>query len=372
MNIFFFDAIPLEKRYEEWKNHGFPGHLLYGLTHFERYGIHCLFKSIPFDPYKYRLRLTVYTFMRYIRIQRKIDAIYGVTFRGLEIIVFLRAMKIIRKPVVVWHHAAVAIPKNPIRKAVSTFFYQGFDKLLFFSEKLRTDSLNTGKINKKKTAVIHWGADLDFYDLLIKNRKTNDFFVSTGKENRDFPTLINAYRKLPYKCCIYTSKKLGDNDYEKILRETDISTVSNVEIHFVDSSVKEMAEIVNNSRGVVICCLDYPYTIGLTTLVEALALGLPVITTDNPTYPFDVEYENVGIKTPYGDVDAWVEAIRMLHENPEKTRQLGKNGRKLAEEKYNLEIFAKEIAVELLSLHSSSSPCPLQRGIGEEYKIIIK
>ena len=351
MNIFFYDVIPVEKLYREWGHNNFPGHLLYGLTHLGKYGIHCILKNIPFNPYKYRLRLSLYILIRYFGIRKKVDAIYGVTFRGLEIIIFLHALGLIRKPIVVWHHSAVIIPENPIRKKISNVFYKGFDKLLFFSEKLRTDSLKTGKINKNKTVVIHWGPDLNFYDLLIKDRKTKDFFASTGRDNRDFPTLIKAFNNLPYKCHIYTSKIIGDKNYVKILEEENIVYTPNVNIHYSNSSIKEMAEIVNDSCGVVICCLDYPYTIGLTTLVEALAFGLPVITTDNPNYPIDVETENVGLKVPYGDVDAWINAIKMLHENHEKSQLFGKNGRLLVEEKYNLEIFSKEIAFELLSFH---------------------
>jgi glycosyltransferase involved in cell wall biosynthesis len=314
-----------------------------------KYGINCVFKNIPFNPYKYRLRLSIYNLIRYISIRKKIDAIYGVTFKGIEFIIFLHALGVIRKPVIVWHHTAVVIPRNPIRKKVSNFFYKGFDKLFFFSEKLRTDSLKTGKVNKNQTTVIHWGADLNFYDSLLKDRKTEDSFVSTGRENRDFPTLIKAFDRLPYKCDIYTSRHIGNNNYKKILEKAGILNIPNVRVHFVNSSAKRMAEIVNNAYGVVICCLDYPYTVGLTTLVEALALGLPVITTDNPAYPIDVEKENVGIKAPYGDIDAWVHAIKTLQESPEKRRLFGENGRTLAEKRYNLEIYAREIASELLS-----------------------
>ena len=44
-------------------------------------------------------------------------------------------------------------------------------------------------------------------------------------------------------------------------------------------------------KAIVISTYDLPYTVGLTTLVEAMALGLPVITTDNMNYPIDVEVE---------------------------------------------------------------------------------
>ena len=88
---------------------------------------------------------------------------------------------------------------------------------------------------------------------------------------------------------------------------------------------------------------------GLTTLVEALALGTPVITTRNATFPYDVDKEGVGISVPYYDVDAWEHALRYLLEHPEETKKMGRNARALAERKFNLENTSKTIADALLS-----------------------
>ena len=58
----------------------------------------------------------------------------------------------------------------------------------------------------------------------------------------------------------------------------------NIHFHIVDSTHLEMAEKTNNAFVVLICCLNFPYTVGLTSLVEALAFGLPILSTDNPTF----------------------------------------------------------------------------------------
>ena len=99
---------------------------------------------------------------------------------------------------------------------------------------------------------------------------------------------------------------------------------------------------------VVICCLNYPYTIGLTTLVEAWALGKAVIVTDNPTFPIDVEKEGVGIKVPYGDVNSWIKAIDYLAKNPEVVIKMGKRGKELAQNFYNLNKLTEDVTETLL------------------------
>ena len=70
-----------------------------------------------------------------------------------------------------------------------------------------------------------------------------------------------------------------------------------------------LATEVCRSRFVVICCQDFPYTVGLTTLVEAFALGLPVVCTRNPKFEMDIEKEGVGIYVDYNDVEGWKQAI---------------------------------------------------------------
>ena len=61
--------------------------------------------------------------------------------------------------------------------------------MFFFSKALIDDSLKTGKVKEKDMYLIHWGADLDFYDRMRNEAKDKEF-ISTGKENRDLATLL--------------------------------------------------------------------------------------------------------------------------------------------------------------------------------------
>lgn len=85
------------------------------------------------------------------------------------------------------------------------------------------------------------------------------------------------------------------------------------------------------------------------TLVEALALGIPVICSRNPNFEIDIDKEKIGITVEYEDVEGWVKAIQFMIEHPEEAKQMGKNARKLAEKHFNLERFSSEIAETLLS-----------------------
>ncbi|GHT41544.1 hypothetical protein AGMMS49965_11510 [Bacteroidia bacterium] len=350
MKVYFYHHVSIKECYEDWKKAQYPGHLLYGMTHLPQCGVDVIYHTIPFNPYIKRLRLCLYNLKKILLCKESFDAIYAVSHYGLEFIILLRAIGLFKKPIVIWHHTAIIVPKNRIKRVFSKLFYKGIDTAFFFSQPLLEQSIATGKIQKKNAFVVPWGADLAFYDALIQTRNPTKRYISTGRERRDFVTLIRAFNQTTEDCEIYTTPNGGyaDCDYQTFLAQETINP--NVQVFFVGAKHLEMAKIVNDAFVVVNSCLNYPYTIGLTSVVEAMALGLPLITTDNPTYPIDVEKENMGLKVPYGDVDAWVKAIQYLSTHPEKAKEMGDNARSLAEKQYNLDRCTKEIASVLLSV----------------------
>ena len=106
----------------------------------------------------------------------------------------------------------------------------------------------------------------------------------------------------------------------------------------------EIAREVAKADCVVICCHRTRYTAGLTTVVEALALGLPIICSRNPQIPVDFDRLGCGISVEYGDVEGWQRAVEYIASHPEEARKMGCRGRELAERMFNDERCAKEVA----------------------------
>ena len=129
-----------------------------------------------------------------------------------------------------------------------------------------------------------------------------------------------------------------------------------VQVHYTDGVIPYLlAQKVARKSCVVICCMDFPYTVGLTTLVEAFALGIPVICSRNPNFEMDIDKEEIGITVAYNDVEGWINAIHRIADHPEEAQKMGANARKLAEKRFNLEIFSHEIAESLLEISKMSS-----------------
>ena len=78
------------------------------------------------------------------------------------------------------------------------------------------------------------------------------------------------------------------------------------------------------------------------SIVEAMYSKLPVITTPEMQITSDITREYTGFVVP-GEKDLWVEAIVQLLNSAELREQMGENGKRLVERKFNWDIIAREL-----------------------------
>lgn len=357
MKIFFYHTEDIQYIFNGWEKGSFPGHLLYGATHFKDHGIEMVARV--HHAHNSRLGLMIDTARQILFCKEKFSAIFATHYRGLEIVVMLRALGLYRRKIVVWHHQPIITPRQRWREWLGRVFYRGFDHLIFFSRRLYDESLLSRKARPERMHVCHWGPDIDFYDRVIKDveqeRGTTSpaqqprNFISTGRERRDMRTLVEAFGRTGYPLDIYLNKLNCGIDYEQMFREMHVAP--NIRIHFTEGHLlhHKLCVLVRRSMCSVICCLKTKYTVGLTSLVEALGLGMPVIVSRNVKMPVDVDKEGCGISVDYYDTEGWTRAIRYIAEHPAETAAMGRRARQLAEQKFNDRICAAEVAAILKS-----------------------
>ena len=91
-------------------------------------------------------------------------------------------------------------------------------------------------------------------------------------------------------------------------------------------------------------------------MVEALALGLPMVCSRNPQIPIDFDREGCGISVEYGDVEGWQRATSYLASHPDEARRMGERGRQIAEERFNDRQCASEVAAVLKEATAQNKP----------------
>jgi glycosyltransferase involved in cell wall biosynthesis len=342
MKVYFYHTQNIQMILRQWKDGSFPCHFLYGVTYFKDNGVDVIFhKSAHITK---RWKLSLYTAWQILTCHEHFDAVYATSFRGIEIIVLLRALNLFHHPIIIWHHQPIAKAKNRVREFFSKIFYRGFDHMFFFSEKLINDSLLSSKAYREHMSVANWGADLDFYNNIFnkKNILERSGFISTGKERRDMSTLIKAFNITQLPIDIYIDHNTGGVNYDQVFAQLEIK--SNVNIHFINRLMPgELSKMVNKAACIVICCKKTNYTVGLTTVVEALALGIPMVCSRNPQIPINIDKEGCGITVEYGDLDGWINAITYISTHPDEAAEMGRKGRILAENIYNIKNCTQEI-----------------------------
>lgn len=358
MKVYFYHTQNIQYCLSRMQQGEFPSHFLYGACHLSSSGIDVVYHRSPSKEMS-RLKTALYTAWRVQTCREHIDAVYATHYKGLELLILLRAIGIFRKPIVVWHHQPIVTPKSKLREWGGRLFYRGMDRLIFFSQKLVDDSLHSPKANPKRMVVGHWGADLDFYDRMRNQEKDARFvFIATGKEQRDQHTLIEAFNRTGLPLKLY----IGINP-DPTVPNPNLDAVrsykpaANIDVRKICGLLPyEIALDVAKAQCVAICCKHTRYTAGLTTVVEALALGLPMVCSRNPQIPIDFDREGCGISVEYGDVEGWQRATSYLASHPDEARRMGERGRQIAEERFNDRQCASEVAAVLKEAAAQNKP----------------
>jgi glycosyltransferase involved in cell wall biosynthesis len=325
------------KLYQEGK---YFGHTFYGATHLPKYGcdVEIMVNPQPqkIDKFlkKFKIKLSV---LRHtaaiIKNARAInaDAIYVPYPSGIALLAFLRIMGLYKKKLVVIIHN---ISTNGILRSI---LFKGIDQIICISKATYN---NVPEKYKAKTQYLEWGPDLDFYN--SKNDEIGapqfNYFISTGKADRDFDTLLKALQISDVPAVIYLPQ---DNTFEPGPENKNliIKRWFGKLLHPVDF-LKEY----NDSLGFVIPTKNNHKLLGLTSLFEGMAMKKPVIMTYNSYIDFDIEKEGIGLWADINSVESWVKALKYIHENPDKAREMGQKGYELCLNKYNLELFTENLA----------------------------
>ncbi len=104
------------------------------------------------------------------------------------------------------------------------------------------------------------------------------------------------------------------------------------DIRFYDSlSDKDVLEKYHNALAVV---LPSHVDGGFTSAMEAMACGLPVLSTRLGSIPEVVQDGRTGFLVQAGDISALRDKLLFFMENPGKGEAMGREGRKIVEERF--------------------------------------
>ncbi|WP_194774682.1 glycosyltransferase family protein [Pararhodonellum marinum] len=306
---------------------------------------------IPFSKYKWvdkigdffnisRLDLQI----RALQHINKVDIVYGPYGAATtKLFLLLKYFKLISKPVIISiHYPLIGSDSNKglVRK-IGKKLFQSYDATLFLSKNIMksvSDNLNLDKefLDNKAEHII-WGADVEFYEKFIpaKSPKETQFFITNGQTARDFDTLVEAFRHIDFPLKIYCTPK----NIPTVEIPSNVTVISDGNL-----TNAQLLEEYNNSRAILVSYkMVQESTVGLTSLVEGMAMGKPVFMTANKNIDIDLEKEGIGKFIKEGDVEGWVKAISSVANDEVALKKMGANAYNLFREKYNSQNFANHL-----------------------------
>lgn len=198
------------------------------------------------------------------------------------------------------------------------------------------------KIPQERLKLFHFHADNRFYRPMPEIPVDPLQISAAGLEWRDYPTLIEAVRDMPD----LKVKLAAASPWSKHTNETaDRTLPPNVDARRYEYN--DLRTLYASSSFVVVPLYENDFQAGITTMLEAMAMGKAIIVTQT-TGQTDViiDGEN-GLTVAPGDVAGWKNAISRLRNDSELRERLGRNARLWVEKNAGLDRWVADIATAL-------------------------
>lgn len=288
---------------------------------------------------------------------KKFDILYApYSTANTRLLLFLKWLGLFRKPIVVTMHQPFlgSNSKKAFLRYISKKSILLYEKTIFLSEKLKDKTVKQMQIPheevKKKFTTALWGPDTEFYKSFNTELPLRecDYVISAGHTDRDYTTLIEAFKGVDFKLKIFcTPRSMPKN----------IEIPHNVEVYSEFIPYIELMQHYTRARMILIP-LIYPEEKegcqGMTSIQDVVALGKPTIITKNPMLNLDVEKEGFGVMIDKKDVIQWKNTLNDLLFDFEKLEKMRVNARRVYEEKFNSVLFSKKLEEVFNSVYQNN------------------
>jgi len=235
---------------------------------------------------------------------------------------------------------------NPRIDAQITTWLPRADRLVAITESVADEYRGIGA-DDASIAGIPNGVDLDRFAAVPDRRAfraahgiDSDAFlylcVGRNHPKKNFDGLLQAFARLPAKCGALAIVGAGVNELNGLAAELEIAD----RVHLIETLTADRhdgaplalpsEELVAMYRSADVFVFPSRLETFGIVLVEAMAAGLPVLTTDAPGCRDIVRAGIDGLTVPVDDIDDMTASMRRLHEQPELRTKLADAARQRA------------------------------------------
>lgn len=224
-----------------------------------------------------------------------------------------------RRPlhVLIGHHLS-----TPKKRWFLRALHPQMDAVFVYASTQKRYGVEVLGIPEHRLHLIPFHADHRFYRPLPPSPDAPERMIcSAGLEWRDYPTLIEAVQNLDVEVRLAAA-----SPWSKHRNETqDRVLPGNVSARRYEYN--ELRRLYADARFVVVPLYQNDFQAGITTILEAMAMGKAVIATRTIGQVDTIRDGENGLYVPPGDPQALRQKIQWLLDHPEKAREIGVRAR---------------------------------------------
>jgi glycosyltransferase involved in cell wall biosynthesis len=213
--------------------------------------------------------------------------------------------------------------------------HQSFSHLICLCRSQLNYAIKKLNISETKVDFVYDKVDHHFFRPL--QVETDDYILAVGQEQRDYKTLLQAISGTNLKLIIVASSPWSTSSVAIKKNNNNITILQN--IHY-----QELRTLYAKARLVIIPLFDVNYAAGVNAVLEAMAMGKPLVVSQTTGITDYVAHDETGLYVAAGSVDELRDAILSLWFNPGACKRLGANARQAVEESMNLTTYVNRVA----------------------------
>lgn len=182
-----------------------------------------------------------------------------------------------------------------------------------------------------KSDYVTFGTDVEYFTA-GDNEETKDYILCAGYHQRDWDTLLKAYKLSNQKLKLYL---LGNTDIKLEEGLENVKLIGGV-------NVEKFKELI---RGAAFCVLpleNLNFSFGQMTLLQQMAMGKAVIVSDVPSVRAYLK-DGANIKYESGSATELCEKLNDMMDNPQMAKDIGKQASNLVRSRFDEKTMALEI-----------------------------
>jgi glycosyltransferase involved in cell wall biosynthesis len=233
-------------------------------------------------------------------------------------------------------HRPSAKKKGPFYRALQ--LHKQMDVIFVYASRQLAFARDVLGIPESSLRLISFHADHRFFRPLDGVAAREEQVCSAGLEWRDYPTLIDALADHTDLCV----RLAAASPWSK----HDDETRARVLPPHIDARRYDyhgLRQLYAESSIVVVPLYENDFQAGITTILEAMSMGKPVVVTSTSGQNDVIVHGENGLYVKPGESDGWRLAIAELRGSPALRDKLGRNARKWLEENATLDRWVSEV-----------------------------